>query len=149
MLATAGVGFGGASSGQTVAAGGLWETQAAPPLACLLYAASPEGNNSGMPWVLEAVGNLGIGPDDDNPAAHAKPSWLSAYALCPYTDLAEPLLAVLGMDARMRDSVKITASKGRHSLDSFGPHGKRRGHATDGGRDDQRRILRHHGDRRT
>jgi len=41
MLATAGVGFGGASSGQTVAAGGLWETQAAPPLACLLYAASP------------------------------------------------------------------------------------------------------------
>ena len=64
-----------------------------------------------MPWVLEAVGNPGIGPDDDNPAAHAKPSWLSAYALCPYTDLAEPLLAVLGMDARMRDSVKITASK--------------------------------------
>ena len=64
-----------------------------------------------MPWVLEAVANLGIGPDDDNPAAHAKPSWLSAYALCPYIDLAEPLLAVLGMDARMRDSVKITASK--------------------------------------
>jgi hypothetical protein len=111
MLATAGVGFGGASSGQTVAAGGLWETQAAPPLACLLYAASPEGNNSGMPWVLEAVGNPGIGPDDDNPAAHAKPSWLSAYALCHYTDLAEPLLAVLGMDAQMRDSVKITASE--------------------------------------
>ena len=112
MLATAGVGFGGASSGQTVAAGGLWETQAAPPLACLLYAASPEANNLGMPWVLEAVGNLGINPEEDkSPAAQGKPSWLTAYALCPYTDLAEPLLAVLGMDARMRDSVKITASK--------------------------------------
>jgi len=51
MLATSGVGFGGASSGQTVAAGGLWEATASRPLACLLYAASPQGNNQGMPWV--------------------------------------------------------------------------------------------------
>jgi hypothetical protein len=45
MLATSGVGFGGASSGQNVAAGGLWENSASAPLACLLYAASPLGNN--------------------------------------------------------------------------------------------------------
>jgi len=51
MLATSGVGFGGASSAQNAAAGGLWEQIASRPLACLLYAASPQGNNKGMPWV--------------------------------------------------------------------------------------------------
>ena len=66
MLATSGVGFGGASSGQTVAAGGLWENSASAPLACLLYAASPLGNNQGMPWVLRAVGTRGDQQDDEN-----------------------------------------------------------------------------------
>ena len=66
MLATSGVGFSGASGGN-VAAGGLWETQAAPPLACLLYAASPLGNGQGMPWVLDAVQNFGmVDPNDEN-----------------------------------------------------------------------------------
>jgi Type IV secretory system Conjugative DNA transfer len=111
MLATSGVGFGGASSGQTVAAGGLWEATASRPLACLLYAASPEGNNLGMPWVLQAVENLGIDNSDDSPAALARPSSMMAYSLCPHTDLTEPLLRVLSMDARMRDSVAITTSK--------------------------------------
>ncbi|MGH3556054.1 MAG: type IV secretory system conjugative DNA transfer family protein [Mycobacterium sp.] len=112
MLATSGVGFGGVSSGTTVAAGGLWESTASRPLACLLYAASPQGNNLGMPWVLEAVENLGIAKEEETgPAALTKPSWLSAYALCPHPMLAEPLYAVLNMDARMRDSVKITTAK--------------------------------------
>jgi len=88
-----------------------------------------------MPWLLEAVGNLGIGPDDDNPAAHAKPSWLSAYALCPYTDLAKPLLAVLGMDARMCDSVKITASKAVTLWIRLGLMARDAAMQTDGGRD--------------
>ena len=70
MLATSGVGFGGASSGQTVAAGGLWEMTASRPLACLLYAAGPHGNNLGMPWLLKAVENLGI---DNNERAARKP----------------------------------------------------------------------------
>ncbi|MGV7254583.1 type IV secretory system conjugative DNA transfer family protein [Mycobacterium kansasii] len=110
MLATAGVGFGGTSSGTTVAAGGLWEATASRPLACLLYAASPEGNNLGMPWVLEAVENLGTN-NDDGPAALAKPSWMMAYSLCPHPMLAEPLASVLTRDGRIRDSVVITASK--------------------------------------
>jgi hypothetical protein len=110
MLATAGVGFGGASSGTTVAAGGLWEATASRPLACLLYAASPEGNNLGMPWVLQAVENLGTN-DETGPAALAKPSWLMAYSLCPHPMLAEPLASVLTRDGRIRDSVVITASK--------------------------------------
>ncbi len=113
MLATSGVGFGGVASGNTVAAGGLWESTASRPLACLLYAASPQGNNRGMPWVLDAVENLGIGNDDEDggPAALGKPSWLTAYALCPHPMLADPLHAVLCMDSRMRDSVKITTAK--------------------------------------
>lgn len=114
MLATSGVGFGGASSGMTVAAGGLWESQAAPPLACLLYAASPLGNNRGMSWVLDAVQDFGI----DNPDAEGtivglgRPSWLTAYGLCPHPKLATPLYSVIrGMDARLRDSIKVTVSK--------------------------------------
>ncbi|HEX7824160.1 MAG TPA: TraM recognition domain-containing protein [Mycobacterium sp.] len=112
MLATSGVGFGGASSGQTVAAGGLWESTASRPLACLLYAASPQGNRQGMPWVLEAVENLGI---DDEAVTQlpleATPSWVTAAALCPHPQLADPMQRVLTLDGRMRDSVAITVSK--------------------------------------
>jgi hypothetical protein len=114
MLATSGVGFSGASGGN-VAAGGLWETQAAPPLACLLYAASPLGNNLGMPWVLDAVQNFGIVDPNDADAATAEvgaPSWLTAFGLCDQPKLANPLYSVIaGMDSRLRDSIKITVSK--------------------------------------
>ncbi|MBP2456211.1 type IV secretory system conjugative DNA transfer family protein [Mycolicibacterium lutetiense] len=112
MLATSGVGFGGAASGQTVAAGGLWETSAAAPLACLLYAASPKGNNLGMPWVLRAVASRG---DDEESETHVGeveyPSWTNAFALCPYSDLREPLMELVAMDSRLRDSVTITMKK--------------------------------------
>ena len=114
MLATSGVGFSDASSGGNVAAGGLWETQAAPPLACLLYAASPLGNGQGMPWVLDAVQNFGIvDPNDENAVAEVgAPSWLTAFGLCGQPKLADPLHAVIaGMDSRLRDSIKITVSK--------------------------------------
>ncbi len=116
MLATSGVGFGGASSGQTVAAGGLWESTASRPLACLLYAASPQGNSQGMPWVLEAVENLGIEDDEEGGATtqlslHATPSWMTAAALCPHPMLSDPMQRVLTFNSRMRDSVAITVSK--------------------------------------
>lgn len=114
MLATSGVGFGGASSGQTVAAGGLWESTASRPLACLLYAASPQGNNRGMPWVLEAVEDLGIEDEEGGSAQlplEATPSWMTAAALCPHPNLADPMQRVLTMNSRMRDSVAITVSK--------------------------------------
>jgi TraM recognition site of TraD and TraG len=111
MLATSGVGFGGAASATTVAAGGLWESSASRPLACLLWAASDLGNRHGMPWVLQAVENLGINPEDDTPAAFTTPSWLSAYGLCPHPMLAEPLMRVLSMTDRLRDSVAITVAK--------------------------------------
>jgi hypothetical protein len=116
MLATSGVGFGGAASGSTVAAGGLWESQASGPLACLLYAASPLGNNLGMPWVLQAVEDFGIdaGSEDDGGGGAGeigRPSWLTAYALCPVPELAQPLYGILALEGRVRDSVKITVTK--------------------------------------
>jgi TraM recognition site of TraD and TraG len=111
MLATSGVGFGGATNGTSVAAGGLWEVSASRPLACLLYAASDLGNRQGMPWLLQAVDNLGVDNDDDTPDALSTPSWLAAYGLCPHPMLAEPLMRVLSMNDRLRDSVAITVSK--------------------------------------
>ena len=115
MLATSGVGFGGASSGQTVAAGGLWEATASRPLACLLYAASPQGNGQGMPWLLEAVEHLGIEEEDEGGNVQlpleATPSWLTAAALCPHPMLVDPMQRVLTFNSRMRDSVAITVSK--------------------------------------
>lgn len=115
MLATSGVGFGGASSAMSATAGGLWESQAAPPLACLLFAAGPCGNGKGMPWVLDAVQDFGM-PDPMDPDAEPPPlggpSWLTAYGLCPHPKLAQPLYSVIaGMDARLRDSIKVTVSK--------------------------------------
>ena len=84
--------------GASVSSGGLWESTAAPPLAALLYAASPRGNNQGMPWVLKAAENYGLpGPqdhdDDSGPAVLAPPvppeSWMKAYQLCPHPELSE------------------------------------------------------------
>ena len=115
MLTTSGVGFGGASASQNAAAGGLWEQTASRPLACLLYAASPLGNNEGMPWVLEAAENLGVENEDGGgnapPALEATASWSTAAALCPHLMLTDPMNRVLTFNSRMRDSVAITVSK--------------------------------------
>ena len=54
QMATVGLG----SGADQVSDGGVWESQAAGPLAAFLYAASPMGNNEGMDWVLRAVDNI-------------------------------------------------------------------------------------------
>ncbi len=120
MLATGGVGFGGVTSGATVSAGGLWESTASAPLAALLYAASPKGNGLGMPWVLNAAENYGLpdpaadsgsGPAALQPAQVPPESWMAAVEWCPHAMLTDPLVSMLAMDPRMRDSVAITARK--------------------------------------
>ena len=115
MLATSSIGFGGALLGQTVAAGHLWEATASRPLACLLYAAGPQGNGQGMPWLLEAVEHLGVEEEDEGGNVQlpleAAPSWLTAAALCPHPMLVDPMQRVLTFNSRMRDSVAITVSK--------------------------------------
>jgi hypothetical protein len=103
IMQMATVGFG--SGADQVSDGGIWESQAAGPLAALLYAASPAGNNEGMRWVLRAVDNI-------DPQRSGEPGWFQAAALCHrFEVLALGMLRILDMEPRQRDSVAITMRK--------------------------------------
>lgn len=105
IMAMATVGLG--SGADQVSDGGVWEAQAAGPLAAFLYAASPAGNNKGMEWVLRAVDNIDTSED-----AGTKPGWLQAAAICHrYEVLAMGMTRILDMEPRQRDSVAITMRK--------------------------------------
>jgi hypothetical protein len=104
QMATVGLG----SGADQVSDGGVWESQAAGPLAAFLYAASPVGNNEGMDWVLRAVDNI----DTTSKNAGKKPGWLQAAAICHrYEVLAMGMTRILEMEPRQRDSVAITMRK--------------------------------------
>jgi type IV secretion system protein VirD4 len=101
QMATVGLG----SGADQVSDGGVWESQAAGPLAAFLYAASPMGNGQGMSWVLLAVDNLD-GEDIDSPG------WVQAAGLCHrFPVLSLSLQRIMDMDPRQRDSVAITMRK--------------------------------------
>ncbi|MBY0286808.1 MAG: type IV secretory system conjugative DNA transfer family protein [Mycobacteriaceae bacterium] len=101
QMATVGLG----SGADEVSDGGIWESQAAGPLAAFLYAASPQGNGEGMDWVLRAVDNI-------DPENFTEPGWAQAAALCRrYEVLALGMMRILQMDPRQRDSVAITMRK--------------------------------------
>ena len=95
MLATSGVGFGGATAGASVSSGGLWESTAAPrSLHCSTLPAHAAINKECLG--VEAAENYGLpGPqdhdDDSGPAVlapHVPPeSWMKAYQLCPHPEL--------------------------------------------------------------
>jgi type IV secretion system protein VirD4 len=104
QMATVGLG----SGADQVSDGGVWESQAAGPLAAFLFAASPAGNNLGMDWVLKAVDNI----DTTSKNAISKPGWLQAAAICRrYEVLALGMTRILDMEPRQRDSVAITMRK--------------------------------------
>ena len=101
QMSTVGLG----SGADQVSDGGIWESQAAGPLAAFLYAASPNGNGLGMSWVLTAVDNI-------DPEQFDSPGWAQAAGLChKYEVLALGMMRILEMDARQRDSVAITMRK--------------------------------------
>ena len=101
QMSTVGLG----SGADQVSDGGIWESQAAGPLAAFLYAASPQGNGQGMSWVLTAVDNI-------DPEKYTEPGWAQAAAWCrEYEVLALGMMRILDMDARQRDSVAITMRK--------------------------------------
>ncbi len=103
QMATVGLG----SGADQVSDGGVWESQAAGPLAAFLYAASPRpnGNGGGMDWVLQAVDNL-------DPEDAVNPGWVTAAALCRnFPVLAVGMARILDFDPRQRDSVAITMRK--------------------------------------
>ena len=90
----------------------FWEIQAAGPLAGLLFAASPRGNNLGMHWVLEAAENSAI--DDTIEPDPTFPGWVAAVdALQRAGDriLAAKIITVLKMEPKQRDSVLMTVGK--------------------------------------
>jgi type IV secretion system protein VirD4 len=101
QMATVGLG----SNADQVSDGGVWESQAAGPLAAFLYAASPQGCGGGMEWVLEGVDN--IDPEDT-----VNPGWVTAAALCRrYHRLTTGMQRIMTFEARQRDSVAITMRK--------------------------------------
>lgn len=105
QMATVGLG----SGADQVSDGGIWESQAAGPLAAFLYAASPavsrDGVGLGMNWVLRAVDNI-------DPEKRNEPGWAQAAALCHrYETLALSMMRTLEMEPRQRDSIAITMRK--------------------------------------
>ncbi|MBU8819260.1 type IV secretory system conjugative DNA transfer family protein [Mycolicibacterium goodii] len=105
QMATVGLG----SGADQVSDGGIWESQAAGPLAAFLYAASPaaarDGVGLGMDWVLRAVDNI-------DPEKVSEPGWAQAAARChKYEVLALSMMRTLDMEPRQRDSIAITMRK--------------------------------------
>lgn len=101
QMATVGLG----SGADQVSDGGIWESQAAGPLAAFLFAASPQGNSRGMDWVLRGVDNI-------DPEKHDEPGWAAAAAIChQYPTLSMGMMRIMDMDPRQRDSVAITMRK--------------------------------------
>ena len=81
------------------------------PLTCLLYAASPGATNLGMDWTLEAAENVAK-PTQNGPYQTTwGPGWASAAAWSGDRLFEARVRAVLDMEAKQRDSVKMTVTK--------------------------------------
>ena len=119
QMATVGVG----SGIDQVSDSGVWESNAAGPLAAFLYAASPCGNGQGMKWVLRAVDNVSDSKHDDEAAAAgqvANTVYDAIYALPEHKVSSVRILLAqlrkLGQkfaEARVRDAVDDLIVDGR------------------------------------
>jgi len=111
MMQMSAVGLG--SGIDQVTDGGIWESNAEGPLAAMLFAASPKGNNLGIEWVLLAVDNMKVEKDASGnilPAQH--PGWQRAAEIVKGKPLFQnALLRTLDMDPRQRDSIALTMRK--------------------------------------
>jgi TraM recognition site of TraD and TraG len=110
LLSTSAVALsGGAFRGNTDP--GPWDQLAFAPLTCLLFAASPQATGLGMEWTLEASENL------DAASAHGRyqttfdPGWAAAAAWTEDRLFEARVRSVLTMEAKQRDSVKMTVTK--------------------------------------
>jgi hypothetical protein len=103
-----------ALSGQAFRTGGdsgPWDQLALAPLACLLYAASPGAVGQGMDWTLEAAENVEKPTKKGPYQTSHDPSWASAAAWTGDRWFEARVRAVLDMDSKQRDSVKMTVTK--------------------------------------
>ncbi|GAB4667392.1 hypothetical protein [Mycobacterium avium] len=98
--------------------GDIWAAQAVAPLAAMLYAASPRGNNEGIRWLTRATATLPHAAPAHTAHSRAArrwgPSWHSAIThLDQQPLLSSALRRTLEMTPRQRDSLLMTM---RHAL---------------------------------
>lgn len=91
----------------------VWAAAAVGPLAGLLYAASPRGNNEGMRWLVQATTSIPNPAVRDSAQARAArrwvPSWDSALAhLTEQPRLSQALHNALKLEPRQRNCVVMT-----------------------------------------
>ncbi|MGA9376726.1 type IV secretory system conjugative DNA transfer family protein [Mycolicibacterium mageritense] len=110
LLSTSSVALSG--SGFRSSDSGPWDDLAFAPLTCLLYAASPHGLGLGIDWVLEAAENVSL-PEvwPSSPQMSSNPSWVTAAVWTANRYFEARVRSVLQMEAKQRDSVKITVTK--------------------------------------
>ncbi|MEE6140600.1 hypothetical protein SKC41_30350 [Mycobacterium sp. 050128] len=82
----------------------FWGAQAVGPLAGMLYAASPRGNNKGVVWLVRAAAAT-----TPEALADTAQGWRSAIPyLADQPPLSNALQRALQLDPRQRDSLVIT-----------------------------------------
>lgn len=110
LLSTSSVAMSGTSF-RSGADPGPWDQLAMAPLTCLLYAASPQATGAGMAWTLAAAENVDVPQGNGSYQMSTDPSWACAAAWSG-DDLYEARVrAVLNMEAKQRDSVKMSVTK--------------------------------------
>jgi type IV secretion system protein VirD4 len=110
LLSTTAIALSGQSYRGT-ADSGPWNDLARAPLTCLLYAASPAATAQGMEWALEATENVDI-PQQKGPfQSSLEPTWACAAAWSGDELYEARVRSVLTMEAKQRDSVKMTVTK--------------------------------------
>jgi Type IV secretory system Conjugative DNA transfer len=108
MMQMSAVGLG--SGIDQVSDGGIWESNTEGPLAAMLYAASPKGNNAGIEWVLLAVDNLSMTKVGQQ--ISTEPGWFNAARIVADKPLfSNALMRTLDMDPKQRDSIALTMRK--------------------------------------
>ncbi len=103
-----------ALSGQAFRSGadpGPWDQLALAPLTCLLFAASPAATGMGMHWALEAAENVEAPLRRAAYQTSLSAGWAAAAAWSGDALYEARVRAVLEMEAKQRDSVKMTVTK--------------------------------------
>ena len=92
---------------------GPWDQLAFAPLTCLLYAASPAVFDGSMDWTLKGAENVEKPTKNSSGGfqVSAEPSWANAAAACGDPLFEARVNGVLDMEAKQRDSVKMTVTK--------------------------------------
>ena len=91
---------------------GPWDDLAFAPLTCLLLAASPQGLGLGIDWVIEAAEDVTLpNPWPTSPQMSTDASWVTAAVWSSNRYFEARVRSVLSMEAKQRDSVKITVTK--------------------------------------